>query len=192
MTDTIKNLNDYYSELATTGLRLQHQFQVIFSPTADADWPTSLANVSFYAEGVNIPGRTQNKQDISYLGFPFKLPTTTVFDENITLTMRCDAGETGSLLRNQLLKWMNVASNIALANGLSDSASTGGGVKRIPANSKIRLMLLSSDLQEVTETYELFGAFPTSIGQMNMSNATADVATFETVFVYQYFTINPG
>ena len=193
MADKINTLNDFYQELSTVGLRLQHQFQVLFFPPTSVNWPQSLNNVSFYAEGANIPGRAQNKQDIMYLGFPLKIPTTMSIDETSTMTMRCDAGVagTGSILRNALMDWSNYHSNMQKTTGLPDVLSTTGGVKRIPTAS-IDLVLLSEDLKTAMETYRLYGAFPTTIAQMTMSNAAADAATFETTFTYQYFTINPS
>jgi len=191
MSDEIKTLDEFYLQMAETGLRLQHQFQVVFYPPTEVSWPATLdKNISLYAEGVNVPGRAQNKQTIKYLGYPFQFPTDMQVSELINMTVRCDGGVlgTGSLLRNAMFDWANSISNIPREDGLT--LGTGGGRKRLPTSTtKVEVKLLDETLTKIMETYTLHGAFPTSVGDMNMAAEAGAPATFELVFSYQYFTV---
>ena len=206
MSEKILNLIDFYGEMADKGLRLQHQYQVVFSPNPGArnsisseggqDLIDVLTNVSFYASTANLPGRVQNVISRKYLGYEFQIPGTTDYTKSIQMEMLCDSGrkddteaapEQGARLRNALFLWTNYHSKISLRNGIADS--NGGGVKRIPSGSEIRLNLLDEKLENVVEVYKLHGAFPAEIGDMQLSQDSGDPATFGLNIAYQYFTV---
>jgi hypothetical protein len=198
----IKSLSDFYAEMANKGLRLQHQFQVQFSPSpgalaiiGDDSLKQILENVSYYATTAQLPGRTQNIHTRTYLGYPFQIPTTMDYTKTLSLTMLCDSGkpdaesnaEVSSLLRTALLKWMNYHSNLSLSDGIN--GYNAGGVKRIPIESKILLSLLDENLETVVERYILHGAFPGEIGSLNLSHESSEPATFDLSLAYQFFTL---
>jgi len=184
----VLTLNDFYEQLANTGIRLEHQFQVQFFPESSAlsqEAIDFLKASSFFAESVNVPGKIQNSTDIKYLRFNLNIPTTVEYKKTINLSFRLDAE---NKLRTNLLNWMNYASNIPLENGLRANLVYGGGVKRIP-NSSIQLGLLDETLSKTVQTYTLHGAYPADIGDMSMNNSSGEAAKFDTVFNYQYFTV---
>jgi hypothetical protein len=196
MSDEIKSLADFYGEMSSTGLRLQHQFQLQFFPSeaalsvivaqssqAAAD---ALRNVSYWVEATAIPGVELAQAEIKYLGTAMVIPTTTTFAKTITVALRCDAQ---SLVRNALLAWRNFHSNINLGmNQPLDIASSGGGNKKIPASSA-KLNLYNDDLSAIVESYKLFGAFPTNVAQMVIDQTASDVAKFDLTLMFQYFQV---
>ena len=196
MSDEIKSLADFYGEIATTGLRLQHQFQLQFFPSdaarqvivgqAGNDAADALANVSYWTEGTTIPGVELAQAEIKYLGTAMVIPTTTTFGKTITVSLRCDAK---SLIRNSLLAWRNFHSNINLGmNQQLDIASSGGGNKKIPASSA-KLNLYNDDLSAIVESYKLFGVFPTNVGPMTIDQTASEVAKFDLTLMFQYFQV---
>ena len=66
-----KNLNEFYAELQTKGVKLTHQFQIQFLGTPVDD---ALENITMWAQGSQVPGLTQNVADIPYLGYNFNMP----------------------------------------------------------------------------------------------------------------------
>ena len=193
----ILSLSDFYTELSEVGARLQHQFQVQFMPSSDilgmpspnqltGDEKTALERMSYWGGATVLPGRTQNTTEIPYLGFPFSVPTTTTPNKTFTCTLRCSQN---NMLRNAMMKWLNFASQLNEFDGKTDlDVATGGGDKRIP-NSSVIIRLLDQQLKNVIQTYTLYGAFPTTVGDMTLDQAAADIATFEVQMMYQFFKI---
>jgi hypothetical protein len=197
----IQTLADFYGEMAATGVRLMHQFQIKFfvASTAQEEMKKqvsqlaidSLINVSYFTEGSSIPGVVLNQTEVKYLGTKVVVPTTTEFTNMITLSLRCDAN---SNIRNALMAWKNYHSNINIVKGTSlDIASSGGGNKKIPS-STATLSLLRDDLDpsNIVETYTLFGVFPKEVGPMAIDQTSNEVAKFDFNLAYQYFQIENG
>ena len=179
MADT-KSLQDFYTVLKTDGVRLQNQFQ-LFVSTPFADVNAALENITLFADSANVPGREQKFAELSYMGYPFKVPTNIVMTQELTLDVRCDAN---ILIRNAFLKWQSYISNPDIEGG-----SNLQGDKRIPTNSYIRLRLMDAKFEQAINTYKLFGAFPTNVGDFQVSNTSTEIATFQCNFVYQYWNI---
>ena len=86
-----KNLNEFYTELKNKGVKLTHQFQLQILGTGIDAVDSALENITMWAQGAEAPGRTQNTQDIQYLGYPFNVPTNFLMTNELALTINCEA-----------------------------------------------------------------------------------------------------
>lgn len=186
MAEQIKSLNDFYNLLSTTPPRLSHQYQVLLFPPEELNGKAKsiLNNVSYFCTSTNVPGRGIETADLTYFGMKFSIPRIIKLENSIRLSFWVDRD---SMLRNALIDWSTVHVNLDRKTGIQNSNL--GGIKTIPASS-IELHLLNEQLNAVIEIYKLYGVFPTEIGNLELKQEGADILTFETTFVYQYYTID--
>jgi len=175
------SLQNFYQKMVGDQLLTQNLFNIRFNlnsvPTAVVD---ALDDIQLYATAAAVPGLTQNTADISYRGVIFKYPTNVTFEQEYSLNLRCDAAHK---VRSAILAWINYISGI----NINDSDVAPGGDKRIGDNI-IELDLLDPGNMTPVTTYTLHGVIPTSVGNIEMSQETADPATFDFGLVYQFFT----
>lgn len=174
-----RNLQEFYRELYTKGVRLSHQFQLTVSNTGIGEVDNALQDISMWAQGASTPSRTQNEATISYLGYPFKVPTNFVMSNSLDLTVNADSD---LKIRDALLTWMATISDPDIEGG-----TAGGGIKSI-STAVGRLDLFDDKMETIVHSYRLVGMFPTLVGEIALSN-TPDVtiATFPAKFSYQYW-----
>jgi hypothetical protein len=178
-----KTLQDFYNVLRNEGVRLQHQWQfsLIFPPAFTVEAAEILKDITMWAQGSTVPGRTQNIGQISYLAYEFNVPTNMTMTNNLTLTFNADAG---NKIRTAMLDWMSKMSKPAiLANESGEGDKKLGGVEA-------RIDLLDDKLENIVDSYRLVGIFPQIIGDITLSNSTADIATFDVTFQYQFWDSN--
>jgi len=176
----VKNLNTFFQTLIEKNVRLKHQFQVRVT-TGVSSIDAAFEDVTMWAKSATIPSLQQNSTEFPYLGVKFKIPTTFQFTQEITLEIANDSKNT---IRNGMLEWLNRISNTKVTEG-----GSGEGIKTLPEASFIRLDLYKPDLNEIVETYKLFGVFPSEIGDLINSNETAEISTFQAKFTYQFFEV---
>lgn len=134
-----------------------------------------------WANGISLPERSQEFGDVHYHGYPFKYPTVMTMGQETTIPLKCDAnGE----IRRACLAWEGKISNPAITDG-----SMGEGNKKIPKDSNVRILCFDEDMENVVETYRLVGAAVSKVGELEFSNDSADVATFDLDLVFQYWEI---
>jgi len=173
----MRNIKSFYEELASTGVKLNHMFQItIISNIESVD--KVLKDATMWAQSAEVPGRQQEFGPISYLGYDFQIPTKMTSTQDLTVTFNCD-----DLLkfRDALLFWKATVSDPDI-----DGGSVSGGNKKM-SSATIQLDLYNSTGDEITNTFELKGVFPMDIGVIALSNADAAIATFDAGFKYQYF-----
>lgn len=173
----VKELNQFYNQLKDVGTRLTHQYQLSLS-NVPAPAGAALEQITLWAEGANLPGRTQNTQDIQYLGYPFNVPTNFTMTNELTCNIRCDSNLE---IREALLFWMGIISDPDVGG-----ASASGGIKTASRANAI-LDLYNDRMDTVTHTYELVGVYPTNIGEIDLSNSEPSIATFGATFKYQFW-----
>jgi len=170
-------LSDLYTQLTNIGVKLSHQYQLSFSNV-----PTPIASktedITLWAAGANLPGRTQNVTDISYLGFAFNVDTNFSMTNDLQCTIYCDANLS---LRESLLFWMGLSSDPDVG-GLS----AGGGIKTASTVRGI-LDLYNDRMDTITHTYELIGIRPIVVGDSILSNENAEIMSFDAQFKYQFW-----
>lgn len=172
---SVRNLNDFYNTVKSGGVRLGHQYQVNVTGTPVDE---QLKDIQIWATTMTFPNVTQNAADINYMGYLFSLPTNFVFGNETTMTIRSDQS---MAIHSAFLQWMNYHSQLDIEND-----GNGGGEKRFP-NSNIEIQLLDEQMKNIKSRCVLIGAFPTSIGEMSLSQESAEPVTFDVSFRFQYW-----
>jgi hypothetical protein len=178
----VKNLSDFYTTLRTKGVKLNHQFQMTIIPQSnlvDSGVVTALQDVTMFAEGSSLPGRTLKNAPISYMGYEMTVPTVADMTKELSLTIKCDRDMD---IRDACLSWLASHSRLNVDNALEN----GGGQKNIPT-SKIILSLLDEDMQSISHEYHLYGVYPTNVGDVALTNAEPEIMSFELALSFQYW-----
>jgi hypothetical protein len=181
----VKNLNEFYSILRSEGAKLSHQFQmhiILEGEGLPANVGKAFEDVTMWAEGSQLPGRTLKNAQLSYMGYELSVPTVADMTKELELTLKCDAGMN---MHKAALQWH--ASYSRLNNG--SELGNGGGNKSI-SNARIELRLLANDMQTVERTYVLVGAYPTAVGDIALTNADPEVINFSLGLTFQYWYID--
>lgn len=174
-----KSLNSFLNEMKTKGLRKKNQFQIIIT-TGDNEIDKALENFTMWTNNAFVPHRQQQFIDVPYHGYPFKMPSIMVMEQETSLTVKCDGqGE----MRRAFLAWQNKISNAAITDG-----SIGEGNKKIPDGS-VRILCFGDDEKTVIESYKLVGAAVSNVGPMEFSNDDAGAVTFELGLTFQYWEL---
>ena len=185
------NINTFYSNLKDTGVLLQNYWSITLSQVPVSDG--KVETLQFYALDCQIPGITQNMNNISWLGKNFYVPGTFQHGQETTMLVRCDQYNT---IRHKLLNWVDTISNHAhREEDFNAGAATMGGVKFQAATAEISVFSDKGQLtgeqpySNPTASYRLYGFYPSSVEKIEMVN-TADniaVASFPCRFSFQYF-----
>lgn len=173
-------LNEFINILQNKGMRIQNMWEIELI-TGYSEIDEKMKNVTFYADGFDIPSRTQDTVPVPFKGYELNVPSKMSMTNEHSLKIRCDVNGD---LRRTFLKWMNYVTDANIAQG-----SYFGGEKRIPKNANIRVKLLAGDMETVVETYKLYGCIPLSVGDMSMSNSEAGVVTFDVKIRSQYWEV---
>lgn len=181
----VKDLNEFYSILRSEGAKLNHQFQmhiILEGEGLPANVSKAFENVTMWAEGSALPGRTLKNAALSYMGYEMTMPTVADMTKELALTLKTDAAMN---MHKAALQWSAVYSRF---NNGSELAN-GGGKKSIPA-ARIELRLLANDMQTIERTYVLVGAYPATVGDIALTNGEPEVANFELGLTFQYWYID--
>ena len=138
-------------------------------------------DLTMYAQGFEVPTRTQEYVEVQFKGYPVPVPSLLKMGQDHTLTINADVdGE----LRRACLAWQAKISDPAISDG-----SVFTGDRRVNNKSVMRVLLLDNDMMTVTETYKLIGVKPQEVGPLAISNTGGDVATFTLSFKSLYWEI---
>lgn len=167
----------FYDLMIKKGVRYAYQYKI--SVTGGSEIATAFGNgdYHFYAQGFTLPARTIAEATVNFQGMTFKLPNNMTYTGTIDLAVNCDKNMT---VRTQCETWMNK---------YGDLLKGGGGYKRIPQNSTIRLDLLNETLDEndISRTYTLLGCWPSNVGNATLGQGSTEILTFPMTLVYQYY-----
>jgi hypothetical protein len=172
-------ITEFYRLASTRDFARDFQFRVLSIAGAQLQWNTSnLEEDLVYIRGASLPGKVIASQNVPYMGLNFHVPGSVSYPDsgNWSVTFYCDQL---SEIRQGLEKSMETY--------FDDKTSTGN--YRTPGgDSIITLVQLNQELEPVA-TYELVGAFPTSLGPMaySISDGTGAPMTFDVSFSYQFW-----
>ena len=162
------NLGTFRQKVHSIG-RSQY-FLVRIPQVGDAETLTALAR------STTIPQMTHDVGDVWYRGLAMKLDMRPTFDA-WTVRFLCDEPHS---LRNIFNKWMESAYSVQTLRNMGHNDYKRDGLS---------VSQLSSDKQ-VMSTYTFYGAWPTTVGSIELSQENAAVVEFDINFTYDYFVQN--
>jgi len=184
------NINTFYSNLKANGVMLQNYWNVFLNNVPISD--SQMDSLQFYASDCQVPGISQNSNNISWVGKNFYIPGTFQHDQETTMMIKCDQYNT---IRHKLLNWVDTISNAAhREEDFNAGLANMGGVKFQNVTAEISVFSDQGELGEQpyanpTAAWKLYGIYPTDVGAIEMSNDAngVKIATFPCKFSFQYF-----
>jgi hypothetical protein len=200
-----KNLAEFYDQVKSKGIRLTNQWKMKFNFGDDpsgvlgnVDSALDGETVTIWAEGANVPGRTQAVADLPYQGYNLGIPSNFEMSNEISLTFR---GQKNQTYKHAFESWMDTMSNIDFAAtggsgsrvepALGGSAVAGGGFKEIN-DVDLQITLMAPNMVDELESYVLKGIFPTVINDTELTNDAPDIFSYGVDFRYQYWYRTPA
>jgi len=165
------NVNTFKAKLTGGGAR-PNLFRVIVNFPQYADGDTELT--SFMCKAASLPASTVAKMVVPYRGREIPLPGDRTFEP---WTIRI-INDTNFAVRDPMVEWMN---------GYNDLASNTA--KADPSQWYADLVVEQLDKNEnVVKTYKIRDAFPTTVGNIELSNDTTNtIEEFDVIFDYLYW-----
>ena len=170
------NINDFKAKLAGGGARA-NQFKVVMPFPGYAQVGGEIEDLAFLCRAAAIPAMTIANIDVNFRGKAVKIAGDRTIP-NWTITVLND---TNFKLRNAFERWQNGINNMTDNEGLTN-----------PVDYQVDAFVDHLDRNGNTiKSYTLRGAFPTAIGEIELTydEATA-IEQFEVTFNYQYFETN--
>jgi len=134
-----------------------------------------VPRLEFYVRASSLPESTFEEISTSWMGHDYKLAGKQGFTE-WTVTYNVD--KEGVLLR-KFYEWQKI---------IHDPETNCYGQPVIYMTNP-EVHLLGYDNGETVCVYKLYGAWPKTIGQVQLDYANNDVATVDITFTYQYHTV---
>lgn len=174
----MSDLNKFKSFLNTTEELFEYQFQIsVFTDGGDFDPNlTELANIQFYVNTTTMPGKSLERADVFHFGFNFKKPSRMIYTDTIAVDMRVDSALE---VHKAVSEWMDTFYGLA----------EGGAGERTLPQYNLKLYVLDKDLNVVegSKTMVLAGAYPSNVGDINLTHEGSAVAICPVEFTYQYW-----
>jgi hypothetical protein len=168
----MKTIDDFKSKLKGGGAR-PNLFKVIINYPAITQGDTELT--SFLCKGAGLPGASFGEVAVAFRGRTVKFAGDRAAAENWTISV---INDTDFAIRNAFERWQNIInSNVSnVGTQISDDYMVDLEVHQLDKAGNI------------LKTYNLRGAFPLSVSQIEVSNDTADtIEDFTVDFSYQYW-----
>lgn len=202
-----KTMAQFYDQVKSKGVRLTNQWKMKFVFGDSGGEVSNVLNgvddllggedVTIWAAGATIPGRTQNVVDLPYQGFNLGIPGSFAMSNEMELNFR---GQKNLDYKHAFENWMDVMSNIDFSGSGGDGARVqpalgaaavaGGGYKDIPSVD-LQITLMHANMVDELETYVLRGIFPTVIADFEVTNDESAVVEYGVSFRYQYWYRTP-
>ena len=141
---------------------------------------------TMYARDFKLPKIGLDYKDLYFHGVPIPVPCNPDLTQDMTVNMYADVD---GGVQQSLRAWMTQVIDIDFQAG-----SYLGGTRSINASSTMRLHLLDTDMQTVTETCTLIGVTIKSIGEIGFVQNAGDIAQFpmEIKFVWPQYEFTEG
>ena len=168
------NIDDFKANLIGGGARA-NQFRVLITPPSGIEIGLDVRRTSFLVRGSNIPAHTTAEITVPFRGRNIYIAGDRTFDDAWTVTFMND---TDFMIRNAIERW---------SNGINDFANATGVTT--PSEYQTDLFVEQLDRDDtILKTYIFRNAWPTSVGQIDLSSEQADaIETFDVTWRYQHF-----
>lgn len=175
-----QNIQTFYTQAANKDFSRDFLFRVV--QMQGVGLPTLKDPDLVYIKAAQLPGRTIENVNASYMGLKFNIPGAATYtgSDSYDVTFYLDATQTD--LRNKF--------EVASREIFNDGQSTGNYL--IPgAGNLIVLSQLNKDLTPVGTYYNLIGAQLRSIGALDykIAEGKGDLMELKTTLSYHYYTI---
>ena len=170
------NINDFKAKLAGGGARA-NQFKVTMPFPGYAQVGGEIEDLAFLCQATSIPAMNMGLVNVPFRGRNIKIAGDRTFDE---WSVTC-YNDTNFKLRNAFERWQNGINNMSDNEGLSN-----------PVDYQVDAFIDHLDRNGNTvKSYTLRGAFPTSIGEIQLDyEEKTSIEVFPVVFNYQFFETN--
>ena len=170
------NINDFKAKLAGGGAR-NNQFKVTMPFPGYAQVGGEIEDLAFLCTSTSIPAMTIGNVNVPFRGRVIKIAGDRTFASWSINVLN----DTNFKLRNAFERWQNGINNMTDNEGLSN-----------PVDYQVDVFVDQLDRNGNTlKSYTLRGAYPTSIGAIDLNYETNDaIEDFDVTFEYQYFETN--
>ena len=168
------NIDDFKANLIGGGARA-NQFRVLITPPSGIEIGLDVRRTSFLVRASNLPAHTTAEITVPFRGRNIYIAGDRTFDDAWTVTFMND---TDFMIRNAMERW---------SNGINDFANATGVTT--PSEYQTDLFVEQLDRDDtILKTYIFRNAWPTSVGQIDLSSEQADaIETFDVTWRYQHF-----
>ena len=170
------NISDFKVKLAGGGAR-NNQFKVTMPFPGYAQVGGEIEDLAFLCTSTSIPAMTIGNVNVPFRGRVIKIAGDRTFASWSINVLN----DTNFKLRNAFERWQNGINNMTDNEGLSN-----------PVDYQVDVFVDQLDRNGNTlKSYTLRGAYPTSIGTIELNYETNDaIEDFDVTFEYQYFETN--
>ena len=170
------NISDFKAKLAGGGAR-NNQFKVTMPFPGYAQVGGEIEDLAFLCTSTSIPAMTIGNVNVPFRGRVIKIAGDRTFASWSINVLN----DTNFKLRNAFERWQNGINNMTDNEGLSN-----------PVDYQVDVFVDQLDRNGNTlKSYTLRGAYPTSIGSIDLNYETNDaIEDFDVTFEYQYFETN--
>lgn len=170
------NISDFKAKLAGGGAR-NNQFKVTMPFPGYAQVGGEIEDLAFLCTSTSIPAMTIGNVNVPFRGRVIKIAGDRTFASWSINVLN----DTNFKLRNAFERWQNGINNMTDNEGLSN-----------PVDYQVDIFVDQLDRNGNTlKSYTLRGAYPTSIGAIDLNYETNDaIEDFDVTFEYQYFETN--
>ena len=167
-------IDDFKANLIGGGARA-NQFRVTITPPSGIAIGLDVRRASFLVRASNLPAQTLAEIAIPFRGRQIYIAGDREFADPWSVTFLND---TDFMIRNAMERW---------SNGINDFADNTGVIAPADYQSDLTVEQLDRD-DAVLKTYIFRSAWPTTIGPIELSSATADaIETFDVTWRFQHF-----
>jgi hypothetical protein len=170
------NISDFKAKLAGGGAR-NNQFKVTMPFPGYAQVGGEIEDLAFLCTSTSIPAMSIGNVNVPFRGRVIKIAGDRTFASWSINVLN----DTNFKLRNAFERWQNGINNMTDNEGLSN-----------PVDYQVDVFVDQLDRNGNTlKSYTLRGAYPTSIGTIELNYETNDaIEDFDVTFEYQYFETN--
>tara|TARA_B100001564_G_scaffold82604_1_gene66614 strand:+ start:248 stop:778 length:531 start_codon:yes stop_codon:yes gene_type:complete len=167
-------IDDFKANLIGGGARA-NQFRVTITPPPGIAIGLDVRRASFLVTASNLPASTLGEVAVPFRGRNIYVAGDRPAPEPWSTTFFND---TDFMVRNAMERWHNGINNFADNTGVTNAADF---------QTDLFVEQLDRD-DTILKTYIFRNAFPTSIGQIDLTNEeTTTIETFEVTWRYQHF-----
>ena len=168
------NIDDFKANLIGGGARA-NQYRVTITPPAGIAIGLDVSRTSFLCTAAALPGATLGTFDVPFRGRIITIAGDRPAFPDWTTTFYND---TDFMIRNAMERWNN---------GINDFANNTGVTAASDYQTDLFVEQLDRD-DTVLKTYIFRSAFPSEVGNIELSSDAADsIETFEVSWRYQHF-----